>query len=154
MGKLTGKPNGRPSTYTKKLAEKVCELMERGNSLNAACKRKGMPSKTTFLRWVKADKGGLEDQYARAREQLIECRADELVDIAADDSQDTPGQAILRHRLLCDTLKWEMSKLLPKKYGDKTTMEHQGKDGGAINISISKEDAAHLGLTDDEEAED
>ncbi len=152
--KPTGKPNGRPSTYTKKLADKVCEFVSGGDSLRSALKRKGMPSKTSFLRWVRADKDGLLDQYARARELLIQDRADELIDIADGDGTDTPGQAILRDRLKYDARKWELTKLIPKKYGDKTTLEHQGKDGGAINISISKDDAAHLGLTGEDDDED
>ncbi len=126
-----------------------------GQSLRKICESEKMPSVGAVLGWVSADRDGFADQYARAVDERTQHWADELVDIADDDSRDvnTP-QAIQRDRLRTDTRKWLASKLLPKKYGDKTTLEHQGKDGGAINISISKDDAAHLGLTGEDDDED
>lgn len=155
MSKPTGKPNGRPSTYTKELADMVCRLVGEGLSLVSVCSRDGMPSKGAFLHWVEQNRGELRDQYARARDRCLESRADEIVDISDDDSRDaqTP-QAIQRDRLRVEARKWELAKLMPKKYGDKTTLEHQGKDGGAINIIISKDDAAHLGLSDEDKSDD
>ncbi len=70
-------------------------------------------------------------RYAISREQQAERMAEELLDIADDGSNDTQvdekGRRIVdfdhinRSRLRVDTRKWIASKLLPKKYGDKTT---------------------------------
>ncbi len=151
MAGVKGK-SGRKSLHTPALAKEVCRRMALGESLRKICERKGMPGAGAVLGWVSDDRDGFAAQYARARDQQTQHWADELVDIADDDSRDaqTP-QAIQRDRLRTDTRKWIASKLLPKKYGDKTTLEHQGKDGGAININISKDDAAHLGLKGEEE---
>jgi len=121
--------------------------MSVGQSLRKICQDKAMPSIVAVLGWVSDDREGFASQYARAADERTQHWADELVDIADDDSRDvqTP-QAIQRDRLRTDTRKWLASKLLPKKYGDKTTLEHQGKDGEAINITIGTDDAAHLGL--------
>jgi hypothetical protein len=43
----------------------------------------------------------------------------------ADDSEADP----LRSRLQVDARKWLMSKLMPKKYGDKVGVEHSGTIG-------------------------
>ena len=47
---------------------------------------------------------------------------------------------IQRSRLRVDTRKWIMSKLAPKKYGDKVTQELTGKDGAEliVNVNISE----------------
>ena len=38
----------------------------------------------------------------------------------------TTGDAVDRARLHADTLKWYLSKLAPKRYGDKIAVEHSG----------------------------
>lgn len=73
----------------------------------------------------------LLDQYARAREALVDWYADEIVRLAIEDagSDDDNPVRVNRSRLRVDTLKWLMSKLHPKKYGDKVELEHGGKIG-------------------------
>ncbi len=80
------------------------------------------------------------DQYARAREAQAEVRADEIVDIADDESgdftTDEDGKRVVNHehiqrsRLRVDARKWVASKLLPKRYGDK--LQHTGEGGGPV----------------------
>jgi hypothetical protein len=80
------------------------------------------------------------------------CLADELLEISDNGLNDwmerngegnvgwlVNGEAIQRSKLRVDTRKWVASKLKPKKYGDRQTFEHTGKDGGAIqteNITV------------------
>ncbi|RAP72956.1 putative ubiquitin carboxyl-terminal hydrolase 35 [Candidatus Erwinia dacicola] len=45
--------------------------------------------------------------------------------------------AVSKARLQVDTRKWILSRMAPKKYGDKITNEIVGKDGGAIQIETS-----------------
>ena len=82
------------------------------------------------------------EQYARAREAQAEIRADEIVDIADDDSNDftadkdgkpvANSEHIQRSRLRVDARKWIAAKLLPKRYGDK--IQHTGDGGGPIRV--------------------
>lgn len=104
-----------------------------------------MPAKSTFLRWL-SERPALQDQYARAREAQADHYADEIVEISDDGSNDwmsrqqgeetvrvVDHEHISRSKLRVDSRKWLMSKLAPKKYGEK--LELSGK------MTISHEDA-------------
>jgi hypothetical protein len=96
--------------------------MRGGLSAFKACQAAGVPH-STFLEWMKSD-AELADSYARAREDLIERIAQEVIDLSDADVGLTPDgkkdwAAIQKHKLQVDTRKWLLSKLAPKKYGDK-----------------------------------
>src|SRR6266540_1581255 len=96
----------RPSIYSPKLADRICERLADGESLRAICADADMPDKATVLRW--ADQNlEFRAHYARARELLVEFWAHELIEIA-DSNDDVP-----RDRLRIDTRKWLISRLLP-----------------------------------------
>jgi hypothetical protein len=94
------------------------------------------------------DREGFFAQYTQAREIGYMAMADEALEIADDGRNDTykteEGQeatnhdVIARSRLRVDTRKWLLSKALPKVFGDKIVQEHVGKDGGAIEQSITR----------------
>ncbi|MBX8785491.1 hypothetical protein HBA94_17175 [Ochrobactrum sp. GRS2] len=56
--------------------------------------------------------------------------AEDILDIADDEECADVQKAKLR----IDTRKWLMSKMAPKKYGDKVMNEHSGPDGGPIPV--------------------
>ena len=135
---------GRPSIYSDELAATICERMVEGESLRSICDDADMPDKATVLRWLGDDShAGFRDQYARAREMQAESLFEEIITIAdnsADDvTQDDKGRLIVNHevvaraRLRVDTRKWAMSKMAPKKYGDK--VQHEGE------LTVRYEDA-------------
>jgi len=118
----------RPTDFTDEIFAVICERMTEGEGLREICRDPDMPTKTTFLRWVDKDRGR-QAQYQRAREALMDHYADEIRQIAWDDSKDTIKREgkpdlcnhewINRSRLKVDTLKFLMAKLHPKRYGDK-----------------------------------
>ncbi len=85
-----------------------------------------MPSEAAVRRWVVEDYEGFAAQYTRARDIGLDCVADEVFEIADDGSEHQ------RDRLRFDARRWYLSKLAPKRYGDKITQEHTGTDGGPI----------------------
>tara|TARA_R110000868_G_scaffold272134_1_gene531408 strand:- start:914 stop:1354 length:441 start_codon:yes stop_codon:yes gene_type:complete len=104
------------------ISQMVLEGMRSGLSAFKACQSAGVPQ-STFSRWVDDDVT-LAENYARAREALIEKMANELLEIAdtpvgSTDSGATDSGAVQKQRLQVDTRKWLLSKLAPKKYGDK-----------------------------------
>lgn len=126
---------GRPSKYTEKTGQKICDAIMEGRSLRQICGRDGFPSATTVFRWL-ADPNCREfrEHYARAREAQAERMVDELLEIADNSASDfnvrrrastTTGrfnrEHVQRSKLRIETRKWILSKLLPKKYG--TTVE-------------------------------
>lgn len=131
------KKTGRPSDYSEGKALEICRRLSEGESLRSICRDKDMPDKTTVLRWLSQHEE-FRTQYAHAREMQTEHWAEEILDIADDGSNDTykdkdgaprvDQEVIARSRLRVDTRKWLMSKLAPKKYGDKVEL------GGALKI--------------------
>lgn len=116
---------GRPSKFTKELADKICECLANGDSLRKICASGGMPAASTVWLWLSENKA-FSEQYARAREKQAEFYADEIVEIA--DSVIASSDEVLKARLQIDARKWHASKLAPKKYGDKVTQDvnHSG----------------------------
>jgi hypothetical protein len=121
------------TTYDRETTVKlICAKMMLGRSLRQICREEEMPSLTTVIRWLDEDESGeLRAQYARAREALADAWFDEMRDVAFDDADDPNNK-----RVKLDMLKWTVSKLAPKRYGDKVEHQHGGTGpGGAILIA-------------------
>jgi len=117
---------GRPSIYTAELADTICKALAEGKSLRSICRADGMPTEATVRMWAADDREGFYSQYTRARDIGLDCVAEEVFEIADDGSDHQ------RDRLRFDARRWYLSKLAPKRYGDKITQEHTGADGGPI----------------------
>ena len=94
--------------------------------------------------WVREDEK-FAAQYARAREIQAESFADEIREISDEGANDwyvregvdvPDHEHISRSKLRVDTRRWLMSKMLPKKYGDKATTELVGAGGGPVEIAM------------------
>jgi len=142
-----GEPKrGRTCTYSQKIADEICERLAEGESLKVICFDPHMPSESLVRLWAQddaADKAGtgagFSAKYARAREQGYERLAEEILEISdADCTVDgKPDNALVQQaRLRVDSRKWLLSKLLPRKYGDRVTQEIVGEDGGALITRI------------------
>jgi len=93
------------------------------------------------MRWLDAHQD-FRDKYARARADQADFLAEEIIQIADDGLNDTYTDedgnektnvdVIARSRLRVDSRKWYASKLLPKKYGDRTQLEGTGEGGSHI----------------------
>lgn len=150
---MAKKKTGRPSTYNHKIADEICEHLAEGHSLRSFCAQEGKPNKATVMRWLR-EHAEFRDQYAHAREDQAEILADENLDIADDGSNDyvqrenkdgstyeaVDHDHIARSRLRIDARKWFASKVAPKKYGEKSTTEITGKDGGPIETLDKRDD--------------
>jgi len=125
------KKNGRPPIYSKELATKICERIASGESVRTIVKDDEMPSSSSIFNWLlDEDKSKFLEQYESARNIQAETMFEELLEIA-DNKED-----VQRDRLRIDTRKWYLSKVLPKKFGDKMDVTSDNKP---INISIAKE---------------
>lgn len=142
------KPVGRPSIYTEELANEICNRIAQGESLKRICESdQDMPNASTVHAWVIEDKGadelgnnGFSNKYARARAIQAENMFDEILDISDDGSNDymtiTKGdneynvedrEVTNRSKLRVDSRKWYLSKVLPKKFGEKLDVTSDGK---------------------------
>jgi hypothetical protein len=104
------------------MADRVIKAMDSGMSCFKACQQLGIPMQT-FTRWVEED-AALAEAYACARENFVERIANEVMELSDIDVGETPDgrkdwAAVQKHKLQVDTRKWLLSKLAPKKYGEK-----------------------------------
>lgn len=128
----------------------ILDKISVGKSLREICAVKGMPSESLVRKWAVQDEA-FGAQYARAREAGMEALADEILQIADSQEGDVlvteDGREIVNHdaiqraKLRVDTRKWLMSKIAPKKYGDKLDLNHSGiierLSDDAINARVS-----------------
>ncbi len=122
--------------YTKEEKEKVfTEVCRRiaieGDSLRKVLRAKEMPSSQTFFKWMSEDPSKTK-RYAYACNERADIIFEDILHIADDVSKDTKTvnvdgietetinkENIQRSRLRVDARKWMLSKMIPKKYGDK-----------------------------------
>lgn len=129
--------------YTEETKEQTFESIiaeiENGRSLRQTLQLEDMPSSSTFFKWLDDDELKSK-RYARAREIRAEGILDEMFEIADDGSNDymtiTKGdieynvedrEVTSRSKLRIDTRKWALSKMNPKRFGDRTDITSGGK---------------------------
>lgn len=117
------------------VSAKIFAEMRAGKSALKACEKIGI-SQSTFNHWLNED-ARLAAEYVRAREDLIEFMAQQILEIAdapvgSTDSGGTDTGAVQKQRLQVDTRKWLLSKLAPKKYGDKIELSGDANNPIAI----------------------
>jgi hypothetical protein len=88
--------------------------MSEGESLRAIWRDRGMPSEGTVRGWAVRDVDDFGNRYRAARQLLFEYWADRIVDIADDEEADPRSRQIRT-----GVRQWLMSKLAPRRYGDK-----------------------------------
>lgn len=146
MKKQPKKAKGRTAAggrYTKALAARICEAIAAGESMRKAAAENGVPN-PTVMRWVRS-RPAFAEQYARACETRLGVQEEKLFDLMAQGhlaAMDPEcGNARLQAvKLEIDTLKWMLSKLLPKKYGEASRLELDGKvDGPALPARTDEE---------------
>lgn len=126
--------------FNQATADTICARLAEGDSLREICREPGMPGKSTVMRWLH-DNEAFRDQYARAKDIGIEALAEDILDIADDGRNDwmhrsgadkeeswiANGESARRSQIRIDARKWLLSKLAPKKYGDKLDLNHSGE---------------------------
>jgi hypothetical protein len=98
----------------------VLQCLEQGMSLRKACIEADIATHASWHNACEADPK-LDDQYTRARLRGYHARADRLTDDAWDMT--IPAD---HKRIIIDTQKWELSKMLPKLYGERLDLIHSG----------------------------
>lgn len=114
----------------------ICTEIEKGRALRNVLQDDKMPSTSTFYEWLELypDKS---KQYTRATEIRAEAIFDDILSIADENANDTyindngievvNNDVIQRSRLRIDARKWVLSKLNPKKFGEKLDVTSDNK---------------------------
>jgi len=132
----------------KKTPERIAAILKEIESSSSmpiwkACKLHDL-SLVSWESWLSKDEE-LANRYVRAKEKQLQRMADEILQISDDSiwdelfvEEDTKegksAKRVLNHefvqrsKLRVDSRKWLLSKLLPKKYGDKIDVEHSASE--------------------------
>lgn len=127
----------------------IIKLISGGLSLRKAIQELNTINKDTFFSWIAKNKD-FADQYARATEVRADAIFEEMFDIADDGSNDwiekfdktgqsyydLNGEHVQRSKLRIDARKWALSKMQPKKYGDKLDVTSDGEKIQSQPVSI------------------
>ena len=106
--------HARPNAQTvtdEQIIEAIEELGETGQSLKSVCDKHGMVYRTVMNRIRTNDE--LMALDTRARQDYARNRVRALNEIAANEPD------VHRARLMCDNIKWEAARVLPKEFGDR-----------------------------------
>jgi hypothetical protein len=143
-------PAGRPSLYSEALADEICGLIATSTrGLDSIAKEVGISADSIYS-WMRTQLGFV-DKYARARKDQTQLLADQIVELADKDricekitiKADGSREVVIldqveRTKLQIDSRKWLLSKLDPKKYGERVVNEHTGEDGKAIVFKVER----------------
>ncbi|CAB4136344.1 hypothetical protein UFOVP299_53 [uncultured Caudovirales phage] len=120
----------------------IQDIETKGLSQRKAAKKHGLNWKT-FDDMINKNPSLLM-QYTRAMELRADLIAERMVRNSHNRSNDfytdSEGNlkpnpvAVQRDRLILDTDKWLLSKLMPKKYGDRLTLDGEVKTGNPLTI--------------------
>lgn len=137
------KKMGRPTTYNEAFRDAFCERVAAGESVRSICRDDDYPEMKTIFRWL-SKHDDFRQLYDKAKEMAMLSMAEEILDIADDGRNDTyvdddgkprvDTDVIQRSRLRVDTRKWLMSKLAPKKYGDKVDLNHGAQPDNPLTM--------------------
>ena len=126
------KPRAAPETIATHKAQIIARMCE-GESLRAICRTPGFPTSSAVIYWIGEDEA-FSAQYARAREAQADALFDDLAEVAEAALQAETAVEVAARKLIIDTTKWRISKILPKKYGDK--IELAGDAGNPLAITV------------------
>lgn len=116
------KPPYRPSIYTPELAKDICDVISSTTKgLPTLCMiNEHWPSYNAIYEWIRDNREGFGDMYAKAKEAQADYLADDILRII-DKPETFVENGVERNdvammRLKVDSLKWQAMKLKPKKY--------------------------------------
>lgn len=159
---MTGAIDVATTRAQSEIVTEVCERIAAGEGVSAVFRSPGAdyPDIRTFWRWVHAD-AELDALYEKATQRRGEKYAEEIVDIVDGagspllledgtpvlDREGFPVMVVDRiavehAKVRADARKWVASRMLPKRYGDRTTIA--GDADSPLSIEVSDARAAIL----------
>lgn len=111
--------------------------MAGGQSLRSYARKSNVAEKT-LREWIDAAD---PTQYARARASQADALFDEIGEVAREAIGALSSERVQAARLLVDTLKWQASKILPKRYGDRVELDHGGQVRYVVEVPAKAESA-------------
>ncbi len=143
---------GRPTLYSRELAELICKRLGDGEPLTTLCEEKEMPCESTVYNWLRGincpEKEIFLQMYSRARKNQGDAYADATVKIADDLIKEIEEKKIVPENIICvdpigysqilsaktkvaelrmKARHWHAARLRPNKYGDQINTNNKSK---------------------------
>lgn len=126
---MADKKRGRPTKYTKEIADKICLGVSEGKSIHSIAQELNIAPASIFL-WLSNNKD-FSDNYEKARKVQADLTFESMIEL---ENKVLNGDIHpYNFKVVNDSMKWRLGKMLPKKYGDKQTFEH------TVNTDIADE---------------
>jgi hypothetical protein len=144
---------GRPTAYTEEVANWICSELAQGKTLLEICAEdSSLPDHSTIRAWAASNYQGFYGKYARARDIGLDAMAEQLFAIADDRSNDyiervsengkivrvPDHERIARSRIRIDARKWYLSKLAPKRYGDRISTDAMNAPNDELAVTLAE----------------
>lgn len=130
---------GHSEEWKKQTFENLIEWFTQGKSLRSFCENFNVKP-ITVLDLVELSEEN-RTRYTRACEIRSTMLFEEIQDIARRREEDhtpfTGSNVIQRDKLIIDSLKWQLSKMQPKKYSDRIEVDQKTEHSGTVNLPIT-----------------
>ena len=127
---------GRATTYRPSIGVKICNGLASGKTLTAICRLPGAPKLATVYEWLWRNvDSSFSEGYARAREIAAHGTFDKIIELEDEllNHERHPNDV----RVLIDSMKWRLSRMLPHLYGDRSQVILGGE------VAVTERPAAH-----------
>lgn len=126
---------GRPTKYTPELADEICDVIATSElGLMHLCNaRSHWPDRANIFLWLRKYPE-FRDKYTKAKEDQVEVSVEYMQELMNEPHKwidEETGVQKLDHnmmRMKMDAIKWQASKLKPKKFGDAKEQETSNTD--------------------------
>lgn len=117
---------GRPTTFTQEIADKLCSLIMSGMSVHRICDMEDMPPRSTVNTWLTKD-AEFSYQYAQALQFRTHVKAEErheLIESAFNDIKELPEGVngnvwVTLVKEQVRAIEWDAERLAAKRYKPK-----------------------------------
>lgn len=123
---------------TLEIMRKICGRVAQGEALYKICDTPGFPSRTEFYY-----RCGSIKEYAEIYNQALALRGEKFADeltILADEGRGETSEEIQAIKLQVNTRQWIVSRLLPKKYGDRMTVSGDAENPLVTQLVLGAND--------------
>lgn len=122
---------GRPPKKAQAIEDEIVERLSNGETLRSICQDKHMPSWNSVYQWMEKDEA-FNSRVAGARARGHDAIAEQTVQIIDEPPERGPdGKVDPGYVAWQKNRAWQRMQLLakwsPKKYGERTAIEHSGK---------------------------
>jgi hypothetical protein len=133
-GEQPRRRRGRPSSYTLQRGKRICTELILGRSLYSILQDEGSPDRGTLARWLAAHPD-FYAEYARARE----IGWDSLAEQQLERTRDIDPEHANSRKVEVDYVKWYLSKVAHRRYGDKLQVDQNISGSISIDVLISQQ---------------